>query len=123
MKHPTNDIDDDGDSLDETKVAHKKTIDKENEGDSKHPKTEDVQDAGEDEDGSEGVTVPEEFQQQVHALVKDAEKPHLNHLRDRIGEREDEIRDKEMKAKSKEGSKGKGLNFSSADMPSPESNY
>ena len=62
----------------------------------------------------EGVLVPEEFQQKAHALIKDAKKPHLSHLRDRINQREDEIRDTEMKQKK---IKSPGA-FSTSDMPS-----
>ena len=53
---------------------------------------------------NDGVTVPEEFQKQAHALVHKAPKAHLSHLRDRINIREDELRQEEMAKKPK----GKG---------------
>lgn len=102
----------------------KAKVKKANEGDKEHPTAEDVQDAGVGEsDSSEGVTVPEEFQSQAHALVSGATKPHLSHLRDKINKREDEISAQEAEAKSKEkGGKGKMM-FSSSDMPGPDNNY
>lgn len=51
---------------------------------------------------ADGVTVPEEFQRQAHALVHKAPKSHLNHLRDRISMREEEMRDADMKNKKSE---------------------
>lgn len=102
------DIEDSG----EEKKA-KKTVAKENE---------DTETEGAPSEG-EGVTVPEEFQSQAHELVKGATKPHLNHLRDKINKREDEIRADEDAAKEKKGGKGKGLSFSSEGMPSSANDY
>lgn len=57
-----------------------------------------------EEEASEGVTVPEEFQQATHELLSKAkDKHHLNHVRDRVYQKEDEMRKEETK-----GSKGKG---------------
>jgi len=50
-----------------------------------------------------GVDVPEGFQQAVHKLTSKATKAHLGHMRNKINEREDEMRDEEM---SKKGNKG-----------------
>lgn len=52
---------------------------------------------------ADGVDVPEEFQQAVHKLTHKATKSHLGHMRNKINEREDEMRDEEM---SKKGNKG-----------------
>lgn len=108
---------------DETPKAKAK-VEKANEGDSEHPTAEDAQDAGVGEsDSSEGVTVPEEFQQKAHELVSSADKHHISHLRDKINAREDELRKKEDEAKSKtKGGKGKMM-FSSEGMPGPDNNY
>ncbi len=51
-----------------------------------------------------GVDVSEEFQQAAHKLTHKATKAHLGHLRNKINDREDELRDEEM---SKKGDKGK----------------
>ena len=59
-----------------------------------------------------GVDVPEEFQKQVHALTSKATKAHLGHMRNKINEREDEMRAEEMASK---GNKGK---MSMDDAPS-----
>jgi hypothetical protein len=65
-----------------------------------------------------GVVIPEEFQQAVHGVLKKATtKHHLNHIRDRVYAKEDEMRKAEESKKSaKGGSKDKVENFS-ADMP------
>ena len=68
---------------------------------------------GNDMTNSEGVDVPEEFQQAVHKLTKGATKAHLSHMRSKINDREDEMRDEEM---SKKG--GKGGKFSMDSAPS-----
>lgn len=64
---------------------------------------------------SEHVTVPEEFQQKVGECIDMAtSKHHLSHMRDRVYQKEDEMRQAEMK------NKGKGKTpevMSSADMP------
>lgn len=52
---------------------------------------------------AEGVDVPEEFQKAAHKLVSKATKAHLSHLRGKINEREDTIRDEEMAKKGKDG--------------------
>ncbi len=68
-------------------------------------------------DAPEGVVIPEEFQQAVHGVLKKATtKHHLNHIRDRVYAKEDEMRKAEEAKKSKGGSKGKVENFS-ADVP------
>lgn len=70
-----------------------------------------------DTDNDAGVVIPEEFQQQVHALVKNANKHHLAHMRDRIYAREDELRQAENAKQNAKGGKGK-VNFSAESMPS-----
>ena len=52
---------------------------------------------------SSGVDVPEEFQQAVHKLTSKATKAHLGHIRNKINDREDELRDQES---AKRGDKG-----------------
>lgn len=70
------------------------------------------------EESQDGVTVPEEFQQQTHQLVHKANKHQLAHVRDRVYAREDELRNEEAKSSGKEGSKSKGPEImSSSDMP------
>jgi len=60
-----------------------------------------------EEEAKEGVVIPEEFQQQVHELISKAkDKHHLNHIRDRVYAKEDELRKEE--SKKDKGSKGKG---------------
>lgn len=59
-----------------------------------------------------GVDVPEEFQQAVHKLTSKATKAHLGHMRNKINNREDELRDEEM---SNKGNKGK-MSMDSAPM-------
>jgi hypothetical protein len=49
----------------------------------------------------EGVTVPEEFQKQVHALIAGADKHKLAHIRDRVFEEEDRLRRLEQEKHSK----------------------
>ena len=63
-----------------------------------------------------GVIIPEEFQQKVHALVHKAPKEHLDHIRNRVYAREDDIR-KEEEAKRPKKDKGSDMNFSVEDMP------
>lgn len=58
---------------------------------------------GDEKEPGEGIDVPEEFQQAAHKLVSKASKPHLNHLRNKINSREDELRDEEMSKKGKDG--------------------
>jgi hypothetical protein len=64
----------------------------------------------------EGVVIPEEFQQKVHGLLKGANKHHLNHVRDRVYAREDELR-KEAEAKT---SKNKGAKSKYPEVMSTE---
>lgn len=80
---------------------------------SKEPEVKDEE--VEDPTPTEGVVVPEEFQQKTHELLKGATKEHLAHVRDRVYAREDELRNSEMKKKG-----GKKIDFSTADMPSGE---
>ena len=62
-----------------------------------------------DGNSSEGVVIPEEFQQQVHGMLKSATtKHHLNHIRDRVYAKEDEMR-KADEAKKSKGGKGKNI--------------
>lgn len=62
------------------------------------------------EPSQDGVTVPEVFQKQVHALVKNAKRPHLAHMRDRISDRESELHKMETKGK-------RPAVYNSEDMP------
>lgn len=68
-----------------------------------------------------GVVIPEEFQQAVHGVLKQATtKHHLNHIRDRVYAKEDEMRkSEEAKKTSKGDSKGKVENFSTDTPGSP----
>jgi hypothetical protein len=59
----------------------------------------------------EGIDVPEEFQQAVHKLTSKATKAHLGHMRNKISDREDELRDAEM---SKKGGKDGKFSMDSA---------
>ena len=71
--------------------------------------------------GGSGVVIPEEFQQRVHALVHKAPKIHLAHIRDRINQREDDLRKEEaekMSKTSKKGGKNIPAEYSTAEMPS-----
>lgn len=70
-------------------------------------------------DEQTGITIPEEFQQQVHGLLKSATtKYHLNHIRDRVYAKEDELRkaDEAKMIKNKPLRKGPE-EFSTAEMP------
>ncbi len=59
------------------------------------------------EQAKDGITIPEEFQQEVHGLMKKAtSKHHLSHIRDRVYAKEDEMRQAEQK--KDKGSKSKG---------------
>lgn len=63
---------------------------------------------------SNGVDIPEDFQQHVHEMMsKASSKHHLAHIRSKLNDKEDEMRKAEM-AKSK----GKGAKFSLDDAPS-----
>ena len=55
--------------------------------------------------GSEGVTVSEEYQKMAHKAVHGRTKHEISHLRSRMNDREDEIRQEEMASKES----GKGL--------------
>ena len=68
-----------------------------------------------------GVVIPEEFQQAVHGVLKQATtKHHLNHIRDRVYAKEDEMRKSEEAKKSAKGdSKGKVEHFSTDTPGSP----
>jgi hypothetical protein len=61
-----------------------------------------MQDSGPGEN-DKGIDVPEDFQKSVHALTSKATKAHLGHMRNKINEREDKLRDEEMKSKGKNG--------------------
>ena len=72
----------------------------------------------EDPTPANGVTVPEEFQQATHELLKKATtKDHLSHIRDRVYAKEDELRQAEM---SKKGKKVPNISFSTDEMPSQD---
>lgn len=73
------------------------------------------QESSDESAAEEGVTVPEEYQKKVHAVVEEATtKHHLEHIRGRVYAKEDELRD----AANKEKNKGKkGEEFSSVSMP------
>jgi hypothetical protein len=80
--------------------------------------TQPKKDPGSESGETAGVTVPEEFQKQVHSLVKGANKHHLSHMRDRINMREDELREQEMKKKSgSQLSQSSPAAFSAEEMP------
>ena len=65
-------------------------------------------------ESSPQVPVSEKFQQQAHKLVSGANKHHLSHLRSKIFDREDELRDEETSKKMK----GKTpVEFTNADEP------
>lgn len=61
-----------------------------------------------------GVTVPEEFQQKVHELVKGADKHKLNHISDRVSDRHEELMQELMKKKTPKGTPSM---YSTEDMP------
>lgn len=62
----------------------------------------------EHEESKEGVVIPEDFQQATHELLQKADtKHHLSHIRDRVYQKEDEMRQNEHKAANK-NPKGKG---------------
>ena len=53
-------------------------------------------------ENDKGVVIPEEFQQAVHGVLKQATtKHHLNHIRDRVYAKEDEMRKEEQAAQEK----------------------
>lgn len=51
-------------------------------------------------EGTEEHIIPEEFQRQVHSMLHKAPKHHLEHIRNRLNAREDEMRKEEMDKKS-----------------------
>ncbi len=59
---------------------------------------------------SDGVTVPEELQQATGALLKKATtRAHIDHIRGRVSQRDDELREearKKAQPKGKKGAKG-----------------
>lgn len=63
----------------------------------------------------EGVDVPHEFQQSVHNLTKGANKHMLKHMHTKANDREDEIRQEEMKKDKKGKTEGE---LSTEGMPS-----
>lgn len=62
--------------------------------DAKQEDTEDDVPSVKDEEGAgtEGITVPEEFQSSIHSLLCDATKEQCAHVRDKVYSREDELR-------------------------------
>jgi hypothetical protein len=67
-------------------------------------------------ESSPEVPVSEKFQQHAHRVISKANKHHLSHLRSKISDREDEIRQQEQSKKQK--GKGQGpVEFDSSDMP------
>ena len=74
-------------------------------------------DTSSDNDGDEGVTIPEEFQKHVHGVMQKATtKHHVAHIRSKLNEKEDEIRAKEHEEQAKK-MKGKQKEFSTSGMP------
>lgn len=65
----------------------------------------DIDDTGDMHSSSEEVPVSEAFQKHAHKMIKKANKHHIQHIRSKLNEREDEMRKEEM-AKEKKG-KGK----------------
>ena len=77
---------------------------------------EEASEEAEETTGTEGVKVPEEFQKQVYSLVSGAStKEMLSYIRDCVFQKEDEIRQAELKKTTK----GKKVpsEYSSAEMP------
>lgn len=81
---------------------------------------EEAQAEGDNNDG-EGVVVSPEFQQGIHNLIKGASKHEVKHARDRISEREDEIRkaeyEQEKKNKGSEKGNDENATLSTEGMP------
>lgn len=67
--------------------------------------------------GSEGVDISEDYQKQAHAITHKASKHELSHLRSKMNNREDEIRQSEQDEIAKDQKSGP-KEFSSSDMPS-----
>lgn len=91
------------------------------EGKSPKQKETDALDGDSAPNDGEGVTVSEDFQKQCHGLLCDASKHEVKHLREKTYDREQELRDEEMKSKKKEkgGDKANAVvKFTSDDMPS-----
>lgn len=66
------------------------------------------------DDSDDGVTIPEEFQKKVHALINECDnKECLSFVRECVYRKEDEIRQSEMKKKGK----SVPSTYSTADMP------
>ena len=63
---------------------------------------------------SDAVPVSEKFQQATHKLTSKANKHHLSHMRSKINDREDQLREEEM---SKKGKKPTPDTFTAEDMP------
>jgi hypothetical protein len=66
---------------------------------------------------SEGVSVPEDFQKEVHGVMQKAtSKHHIEHVRSKVNERDDELRNEAMK--KQKGKKSDTENFSMVGAPS-----
>jgi hypothetical protein len=75
--------------------------------------------AGEEQDGAkDGVVIPEHFQQATHELLKKAtSKHHLNHIKDRVYAKQDELHAEEMN-KKKPTKGGEVEEFNTDSVPS-----
>jgi hypothetical protein len=68
------------------------------------------------DESAEGVDVPEEFQQKAHELIHKATRAHISHIRGKLSDREQELRDEEEEEnKGKKG--GIPETMSAEDMP------
>lgn len=76
--------------------------DKEDIKDEKEPKTTDDTKQESSRESDDGITVSEEYQKKAHEVTHKATKHHLNHLRGKMNEREDEIRKEEESKKPKD---------------------
>jgi hypothetical protein len=64
-----------------------------------------------------GVTVSEEYQQHAHKVTHKASKHELSHLRSKINERDDELRQEEREAEMATKGKEAPSEFNTSDMP------
>jgi len=75
--------------------------DKQNIGTVEYAKSGD-NDGDDDSTPENGVSIPEDFQKQVHGVMsKCTNCHHIDHVRSKLNEKEKEMRDKEMKGKRK----------------------
>ena len=79
---------------------------------------EEKQEYAKDGDKSEGVSVPEDFQKAVHAVMtKATSKHHVSHVRDMVNAKEDAMRKAEMASKGT-SKNGTPAEYSTDGMPS-----